>query len=150
MVRGAACDAIDGAYVDDGSATRAEQRRELMPHRQPYTARVGGHHVVPHVLIGALQRRHVTAHARGIHRQVEPAELLDGALHRAGDGALVPHVGGQEQRSCPRTLQRLARQRSFCLIARGDGDARPARAKASAVASPMPEAPPVMKATLSA
>jgi hypothetical protein len=65
--------------------------------RKQRRARGDGHHVVPHSLIRALQRRHVAAGAGAVERKVEPPEAASHCVHGRGAGGFVAHVRRHER-----------------------------------------------------
>ena len=88
-------------------------------------------------------------HRGGVHRAVEPAECVIGGTHHRLDGLGVGHVGLDELGPAAGAGDRPDGLLTPCRLTSATRTLAPAAANASAVARPMPLAPPVTRATRS-
>jgi hypothetical protein len=58
---------------------------------------------------GRAQNRLRPDGARVIHQNIEPSELLDGALHQVTYGILLAHIGRNRQGATPQRADRICR-----------------------------------------
>ena len=139
--------AQDGGHIDDAAAlARAAHRLDLRPLAQEHAVEIYVDDVLPalHRIVAAGRRR--PADTRVVHRDIQPAQFLDGLLHGRFNRVLVGDVQGDADRLHAFLPQRLGGLRPLPLRSH-TATAAPESASSSATARPMPETPPVTMAT---
>ena len=134
--------------VDDDAAAPPAQVGEDSLTEEHHALEVDGEDAVP-LLLGHVVDGAAPGDGGAVHQNVDAPEALDGAGHGALDGGLVGGVGlhtdgggGGGGDLLGDALHAVWRR------CRRSATAAPSRARVAAVARPIPEAPPVMIATL--